>query len=392
MYLISELAAKVGVSRTTLLYYERLGLVTGQRLDNRYRYYSEGDLQRLILIQQLQSAGLSLKECQECLQAKLDKSLLESRLNQLNEEIEKKQHARELLMALLGKGSQRELHQSLGKNAPNAYLNWLHAQGYCEKEALRLKWLSKDMNQHDTYMQDFMMVFETLERWGPGSTQDSLKALNLISPESISQVLEIGFGKGLSTILLAENSRAHITAVDNEPMAIEHLHQRVQSLKLEERISPVCASMTELPFKEKSFDAIWAESCVYIMGMENALKQWKPLLKDQGMLMVSDLVWLTDTPDEDAMKFWLADYPDISSIPERLKLFKQQGYEVIEHFSLDIEAWKNYWLPLQQRIEGLKPSMPNSQAIADIEKEISIYEQSAAKDFTYQFFVLRKNG
>lgn len=170
MYLISELAAKVGVSRTTLLYYERLGLVTGQRLDNGYRYYSEGDLQRLILIQQLQTAGLSLKECQECLQAKLDKSLLESRLNQLNEEIEKKQHARELLMALLGKGSQRELHQSLGKNAPNAYLNWLHVQGYSEKEALRLKWLSKDMNQHDTYMQDFMTVFETLERWGPEHT------------------------------------------------------------------------------------------------------------------------------------------------------------------------------------------------------------------------------
>lgn len=389
MYLISELAAKLGVSRTTLLYYERLGLVTGQRLDNGYRYYSEGDLQRLILIQQLQSAGLSLKECQECLQAKLDKSLLESRLNQLNEEIEKKQHARELLMALLGKGSQRELHQSLGKNAPNAYLNWLHAQGYSEKEALRLKWLSKDMNQHDTYMQDFMTVFEALERWGPGSTQDSLKALNLISPESISQVLEIGFGKGLSTILLAENSRAHITAVDNEPMAIEHLHQRIQSLNLAERISPVCASMTELPFKEKSFDAIWAESCVYIMGMENALKQWKPLLKDQGLLMVSDLVWLTDTPDEDAMKFWLADYPDISSIPERLKLFKQQGYEVVEHFSLDVAAWKNYWQPLEQRIEALKPSMPNSQAIADIEKEISIYEKSAAKDFTYQYFVLR---
>ena len=79
-------------------------------------------------------------------------------------------------MALLGKGSQRELHQSLGKNAPNAYLNWLHAQGYSEKEALRLKWLSKDMNQHDTYMQDFMTVFETLEQWGPGSTQGFFKS------------------------------------------------------------------------------------------------------------------------------------------------------------------------------------------------------------------------
>ncbi|MBF4390639.1 class I SAM-dependent methyltransferase, partial [Vibrio anguillarum] len=86
--------------------------------------------------------------------------------------------------------------------------------------------------------------------------------------------------------------------------------------QLHERISPVCASMTELPFQAKSFDAIWAEGCVYIMGMENALKQWKPLLKDNGVLMVSDLVWLTDSPNEETKQYWLADYPDIQSIPK----------------------------------------------------------------------------
>lgn len=57
MYLISELAVKAGLSRTTLLYYEKLGLIRGQRLDNGYRYYNESDLQQLFLIQQLQSAG-----------------------------------------------------------------------------------------------------------------------------------------------------------------------------------------------------------------------------------------------------------------------------------------------------------------------------------------------
>ncbi len=90
MYLISELAAKAGISRTTLLYYEKLELINGQRLDNGYRYYSENDLQRLYLIQQLQSAGLSLKECEQCLDAKLSRSLLENRLTQLNHEIDKK--------------------------------------------------------------------------------------------------------------------------------------------------------------------------------------------------------------------------------------------------------------------------------------------------------------
>ncbi|MGC9404533.1 MerR family transcriptional regulator [Vibrio genomosp. F10 str. 9ZC157] len=388
MYLISELAAKASLSRTTLLYYEKLGLIKGQRLDNGYRYYSENDLQRLMLIQQLQSAGLSLKECEQCLDAKLSRSLLENRLTQLNHEIDKKIHARELLLALLGERSQRELHHSLSQSAPSAYLNWLSTQGYSEKEALRLKWLSKDMNEHDSYMKDFMKIFATLERWGPGSHKDSLKAMSLMSPQTMTDILDIGCGTGTSTLLLADNSNAHITAVDNEPVAIEQLDKKIQNAQLHERISPVYASMTELPFQAKSFDAIWAEGCVYVMGMENALKQWKPLLKDNGVLMVSDLVWLTDSPDEEATQFWLADYPDIQSIPKRLALFKKHGYHVVEHFSLGVDAWQNYWLPLKDRVHELQTVMPASQALLDIKKEISIYERCAAKDFTYQYFIL----
>lgn len=58
----------------------------------------------------------------------------------------------------LGERPQRELHYSLSQSAPSAYLNWLSTQGYSEKEALRLKWLSKDMNEHESYMKDFMTV------------------------------------------------------------------------------------------------------------------------------------------------------------------------------------------------------------------------------------------
>lgn len=352
MYLISELATKAGLSRTTLLYYEKLGLIKGHRLENGYRYYSDNDMQQLFLIKQLQSAGLTLKECQSCLDAKLDKRVLRERLTQLDNEISKKQQARDLLMGLLGERSQRELHDLLNKNSPSAYLNWLNKQGYSEKEALRLKWLSKDMNEHDSYMKDFITVFKTLERWGPGSQQDSLKAMSYIEPESMTDILEIGCGTGPSTLLLAQNSKAHIIAVDNEPTAIEQLNERVKNAQLNERISPVCASMTELPFQVQSFDAIWAEGCVYIMGMESALRQWKPLLKEHGVLMVSDLVWLTDLPNEQTKQFWLADYPDIQTIPKRLALFKKQGYEVVKHFSLPVEAWQNYWFPLKKEFRN----------------------------------------
>ncbi|TOK05696.1 SAM-dependent methyltransferase, partial [Vibrio parahaemolyticus] len=62
---------------------------------------------------------------------------------------------------------------------------------------------------------------------------------------------------------------------------------------------------------------------------------------------------------------------------------------VIEHFSLGVDAWQNYWQPLQDRVEELQAAMPASQVLLDINKEISIYERSAAKDFTYQYFILK---
>ncbi|MDG3086161.1 MerR family transcriptional regulator [Vibrio hannami] len=389
MYFISELAAKAGISRTTLLYYEKLGLIQGKRLSNGYRQYSERDMQRLFLIQQLQSAGLTLKECQTCLDAKLDKSVLSDRLVQLNEEIAQKIQARDLLLGLLGERSQREMHSVMSESAPEEHLNWLSQQGFDEKEALRIKWLSKDMNEHDKYMQDFMTVFETLERWGPGNEAGTLKAISQL-PENTQTLLEIGCGKGTSTTLLAEQTETQITAVDNEPSAIERLKQKLSHRELSHRVTPVNASMTSLPFEPQSFDALWAEGCVYIMGMEKALKEWKPLIKDSGILIVSDLVWLTETPDPEVEQFWLSDYPDIQTISTREAQFAKAGYELISQFSLGVDAWQNYWLPLAERVKELEPIMQDSQAIIDIKREISIYEKSAAKDFTYQYFILRK--
>lgn len=67
MYSISETARRVGVARSTLLYYERIGLVTPERHpDNGYRRYGEEAVARLIALRQLQRAGLTLQECRQC--------------------------------------------------------------------------------------------------------------------------------------------------------------------------------------------------------------------------------------------------------------------------------------------------------------------------------------
>lgn len=102
MYRISELAEKVGLSRSTLLYYEKLGLLQGVRQTNGYRLYSDKDVQQLRLLQQLQVGGLTLKECKSFLDSKVQRSVLEMRLQQLDEDIAQKQQARALLCRFAG--------------------------------------------------------------------------------------------------------------------------------------------------------------------------------------------------------------------------------------------------------------------------------------------------
>lgn len=350
--------------------------------------YTELDLQRLLFLQQLQAGGLSLSECKACLDSKFDKSLLSQRLSQLDEDIAKKMRARTLLAALLGQGSLREWHTTASQIAPDAHLAWLKQQGFDEKQALHLTWLSKDMHEHERYMQDFMTVFSQLERWGPSSDSDTLKALSYI-PTACEHVIDIGCGKGFSTAILAKHTQAQIVAVDNEKSALDSLKQRLVQQQLDAKVTLLCASMTELPFDDASFDLIWSECAAYIMGVEHALTQWQRLLTADGYLVLSDLVWLTHSPSPDARAFWQDEYPDMQTVATRIKQIQRTGYELVEHFTVSQQAWADYYVPLKARVAQLESNMANSAALTDIKREIRMYEEYAG-EFGYEMFVMKK--
>lgn len=388
-YRISELAKAAGISRSTLLYYEKKGLISGKRSDNGYRYYSDSHLQRLFLLKQLQAGGLTLNECHAFLDSKIDRQQLSDRLEALDQEIQKKQQARQLLAALLGQTSMRSWHQMTDQLAPDAHMDWLKQQGFNEKQALHLRWLSKDMNTHDSYMADFMAVFQSLDYWGPGSDSDRREALDRL-PFTPKHVLDIGCGKGYASSQIAAQTDAQVIATDNEPDALKQLEQRIMQEGLSAQVSTLCASMTDLPFAPERFDLLWAEGSAYIMGVEKALQQWQPLLQIGGYLVISDLVWFTENPSPEAVTFWQQEYPDMQPLNRRLQQIEQSGFVLQDHFSLSPEAWHNYYQPLKQRVQELLPDMADSSAIADIQREIRIYEEHLG-EFGYQMFVLQKN-
>ncbi|MDP2514017.1 hypothetical protein Q8W13_04975 [Photobacterium damselae subsp. piscicida] len=62
---------------------------------------------------------------------------------------------------------------------------------------------------------------------------------------------------------------------------------------------------------------------------------------------------------------------------------------MLDYFSISQQSWQNYWQPLQKRVAELLPTMPESQALKDIAKEIDIYDNHLGDEFGYEFFVLK---
>lgn len=393
-YSISAAAAKLGLSRSTLLYYERIGLVAPRRgAGNRYRRFSERDLERLTLLQQLQAAGLSLDECRRCLEGRLPQAALSARLAELDAQIARKQRAREWLAALCGAAPLREWHGALEGSAPGAHFDWLLRQGLSEKDALRLRWLSRDIHRHGDYMNDFERIFAGLDRHGPGSDAGTLHALRAVDIP-VRRILDIGAGTGASTLVLAQHSAAEIVALDNHAGSLATLSARTAAAGVAERVTTCNASMLDIPFPAASFDLLWAEGSAYIMGFEAALERWRPLLRQPGYLVVSDLAW-TDRAAQGAaapaevVEFWRRAYPPMTDAATRARQAEAAGYRVAAQFWLDDEAWRNFYAPLAARANSLRNELAGSQALADIDREIDIRARFGAS-YGYRMLVLAR--
>jgi len=394
MYSISEVAARLDVARSTLLYYERIGLISPQRNpDNGYRRYSQQDLAQLFALKQLQRAGLSLKECQLCLQGALPNERIRERLSALEREIRELHQAQSLLQAISGEGGSaqsRAWHEEFEQRAPDAHFQWLREQGFSEMEALQIRWCSKDMTENDDYMDLFYRLFEGMERQGPGDNDYALQVLSqLPEADALAQVLDMGCGTGAGALLLAEHTAAHVTALDNYQPFLDRLSERAQAQGVGSRVTPVNGSMFEPPFDAEQFDLVWAEGCAYLMGFDNALNTWRSLLGPGGYLFITEMSWFTDSPSAEAESFWHANYPDMQHATVLEKKAHSSGYQVLHASHLPQRAWEAFYADMAEQIDQLHAEKGDHRVFEECQAEMDIYRRYGT-EFGYHGLLLKK--
>ena len=104
MITIGKLARKYRLSRSTLLYYDRIGLLRPSgRSPSNYRIYNQNDARRLEKICFLRQAGLDLKAIADTLKATQGAvaELLEQQVEVLSQKIQSLHRQQHLIVALL---------------------------------------------------------------------------------------------------------------------------------------------------------------------------------------------------------------------------------------------------------------------------------------------------
>ncbi len=159
MLTISQLARRFGLSRSTLLYYDRLGLLSPSlRSRANYRLYSAADVERMELIDLYRQAGLPLKDIARVLDSDrgVAAELLAERLRSLGREIRQLRRRQQRIVELLRSEAALRETRSLDKEG------WV--------AILRATGLSDD---------DMRRWHVEFERLSPAAHQDFLESLGL---------------------------------------------------------------------------------------------------------------------------------------------------------------------------------------------------------------------
>lgn len=234
------------------------------------------------------------------------------------------------------------------------------------------------------------------ERQGPGGEAETGRALALagIPTAAALRIADIGCGTGASALQLARSLDAQVTAVDFLPDFMEILEGRAQAAGLAHKIEPLVCPMEQLPFADGAFDVLWSEGAIYNMGFETGVRAWRRFLKPGGLLVVSEITWLTQTRPPALQDYWDAQYAEIATASEKIRLLEETGYIPVGYFVLPETCWlDNYYGPLQHSFDGfLARHAGNEKAAALIaaeKEEIAFYETYKAY-YSYGMYIVRK--
>ena len=240
----------------------------------------------------------------------------------------------------------------------------------------------------------FLDLQLALPRNGPGSRAATEAAFAMLPPlPEKPEIADLGCGQGASAFDLLRLTNGRVTAVDLFEPFLEKLSERAEAEGIgADRLVVTRGDMESLSFAEATFDLIWSEGAIYLLGFEPGLQAWRKFLKPGGFIVASECTWLTATPSDEAREFWDAAYPAMGTVASNCEAAVRAGYEIIgTHVLPEKDWWTEYYTPMRARIVEMRETYGEEAegVLAEAETEIALLERNPGQ-YSYVFYVLKK--
>ncbi len=237
--------------------------------------------------------------------------------------------------------------------------------------------------------------FSLVDRQGPGSSETTHRAMQfvpLLSPSA--HVADVGCGTGTATLDIAKESGARVVGVDLIPRFLDILKEKAVRSGLSDRVSTLCADMSQLPFGDEELDVIWSEGAVYNIGFRRGLHEWRRFIKSGGYIAVTELTWLRPSCPSEIKSFWGEAYPGMGTLDSNIKTLTDEGYYPVAAFTLPENCWTdNYYIPQRKAqnefLSRHKGDEAALQLVEGMRREAGLYEEYGGY-YGYVFYIGRK--
>jgi len=199
------------------------------------------------------------------------------------------------------------------------------------------------------------------------------RAFGMLPQLDEQRILDVGCGSGTPTMELARLSNGEIIGMDIDQAVLDVLRGKAKKAGVSDRVMAIKCSVSDMEFPEESFDIIWAEGSIHVVGFKRGLQEWKRFLKPGGSMVIHD---------------------EKGDVQEKLELISICGYELLSYFILDVDTWwSEYYAPLEKLICKTRTKYADDPktlaALNNDQREIDMFKKNPSR-CSSAFFIMKR--
>jgi ubiquinone/menaquinone biosynthesis C-methylase UbiE len=228
----------------------------------------------------------------------------------------------------------------------------------------------------------------------PERLEYTRRAFSMLPPMERPNILDAGCGSGQPTVELAILSNGNVVGIDLNAKDLERLEARASEAGVADRVRTVNGSYMEMEFPEGSFDLIWAEATIHVVGIEAGVRELSRFLGQGCHMVIHEMILNTSDFPKELLDIYDGFFGTMETVEGFRDIFDRCGFDEVGHFTLPEDAWEGmYFIPLFERMDELQTSYrddPEITAELNREREQNELLRKYQEWWGSAYFIMRK--